>query len=233
MHLDAFTKRAGLSHQHPAPLAQGAVEGLHGASTVAAFGAAPVLPAGQNPDISLPEIREVPAARPPPVGRQLLPQAPSHGRAAVTEHPGHDAPDFALDGQPKPDLALLAAHKCPHLVQLQRRPTLLSPLFRLQLRQQGGGGQGFFWPTGNRHPRHARDPHNAALGVALGQQLVYLRVAHRLDHRRRYEAGLVPAGFALIARVAVFGAVAADVSVAALGAEMLHMNHKPKARLSS
>ena len=144
MHLDAFTERARFAHQHPTPLAQGAIDGLHDAGAAAAFGAAAVLPAGQNTDVAFPQVGEIPAARPAPVGGQLLPQAPGRGPAAVAEYPGHDAAAFALDGQPEPYFVLPGAHKRPHLVQFQRRPPFFSSLLGLQARPAGSGYQGFF-----------------------------------------------------------------------------------------
>ena len=72
MHSDAFTERARFAYQHPTPLAQGADDGFYDARA-AAFGAASVLPAGQKADVTLPQVREIPAALPAPVGRQLVP----------------------------------------------------------------------------------------------------------------------------------------------------------------
>ena len=63
----------------------------------------PPLPTGQNTDAAFPPVGEIPAARPAPVGGQLLPQAPGRGPAAVAEYPGHNAPAFALPiGNPTP-----------------------------------------------------------------------------------------------------------------------------------
>lgn len=144
MHADAFTERARFAHQHPTPLAQGAIEGLHDARAAAAFGAASVLPTGQNTDVAFPKVGEIPAARPAPVGGQLLPQAPGRGPAAVAEYPGHNAPAFAFDGQPAPHVVLPGAHKRLHFVQFQRRPPFFSPLLRPQAQPTGSGRQGFF-----------------------------------------------------------------------------------------
>ena len=144
MHSDTFTERARFADQHPTPLAQGAIGGLHDAHAATACGAASVLPAGQNTDVAFPKVGEIPAVWPAPVGGQLLPQAPGRGLAAVVEYPGHDAPAFALDGQPAPYFVLPGTHKRSSLVQFQRRPPFFSPLLGLQARPAGSGRQGFF-----------------------------------------------------------------------------------------
>ena len=144
MHSDTFTERARFAYQYATPLVQSAIDGLCDARAAAAFGAAAVLPAGQNTDVAFPQVGEIPAARPTPVGGQLPPQAPGRGPATVTKYPGHDAPAFAFDGQPVPHVVLPGIHRCTHLVQFQRRPPFLSPLLGPQARPAGSDRQGFF-----------------------------------------------------------------------------------------
>ena len=130
MHDQRLAEGAGFAHEHAAALAQRTIDGFDDAGAAAAFGTAPVLPTRQHPHVALPQVCEIPAARTPPVPRQLRPQAPGRGRAAVAQHPGHDAPAVALHRQPEPNLALFAAHERPHLIQFQHRPALALPLFR-------------------------------------------------------------------------------------------------------
>jgi hypothetical protein len=95
-------------------------------------------------------------------------------------------------------------------------------------RKRGSWGEAacaFFYPTGNRHPRDACHAGNAALRVALAQQLVHLRILHRFGHGGRREAGLVPAALALVFGMAPSAAIAANVFTAASGAEVLRKNH--------
>ena len=144
MHSDTFTERARFAYQYATPLVQSASDGLCDARAAAAFGAAAVLPAGQNTDVAFPQVGEIPAARPAPVGGPLLPQAPGRGPAAVAKYPGHDAPAFAFDGQPAPHVVLAGTHKRAYLVQLQRRPPFLSSLLGPQARPAGSDRQDFF-----------------------------------------------------------------------------------------
>ena len=153
MHLATFAERARLAHEHLVPLAQGAVEGLHEAGAAAALRTAEVLPTGQSAHVGVPEVGEVPAARPAPVGGQLVPQALRRGPAAVAQHPGHDAPAGPLNGQPEPHFLLPGPHKRPHLVQLQRRPTLSLSFLGPQARRRGRSRQGFFLAAASPAPR--------------------------------------------------------------------------------
>lgn len=138
VHGQGLAKRAGFSDQHPAALAQGAVDGLHNAGTSTAFGTAPVLPAGQHPHVGVPQAREVPAAGPPVGRRQGLPQAPGRRGAPVAQHLGHNAPTFPLNRQPQPNLALFTPHERPQLIEFERCP---APLFPFLGRSCGSGGE--------------------------------------------------------------------------------------------
>ena len=96
-------------------------------------------------------------------------------------------------------------------------------------RRRGKGGRAayaFFYQFGHRHARHAGHAHNAALGIALDQQLFHLRVANGPRHRRRHQAGRVATRRALVLGVALTTAIAPNVFTAACGAEVLRCNHK-------
>ena len=87
------------------------------------------------------------------------------------------------------------------------------------------GSRRFFYLLGNRHTRHAREPGDAARGVALAQQRSNLGVLRGLAHRRRHKQALVAAGRARVLGLTVFTAVAPDVAAAAFGAKMLRVNY--------
>ena len=139
----AFAERARTPHEHTAAVAQLAVEGFDDAGT----GFADDVGSGrQYLPVGPPLVGKV--ARVPVVAtRQCGPQAPQGGRAPRAQHPGRDAPAGALDGQPQPDFAPLAAHERPHFVQFKVFP--LPPL--RPLRQATGQGrsrpQRFFLPV--------------------------------------------------------------------------------------
>ena len=152
---------------------------------------------------------------------QCLPQAPGVGGAAPAQYPGHDAPAGALDGQPEPHFAPPAAHERPHFIQFQGFPLPALGLFWPQARQGRAGHLRFFCQLGHRHARHAGHAHDAALGIALHQQLFHLRITHGPRNGGGRKAGLVATRRALVLGVALAVAVAPDVLTAARGAYML------------
>ena len=91
----------------------------------------------------------------------------------------------------------------------------------------GEGSAAFFYPFGNRHPGHPREPDDAALRVALTKQGIDLGVLGRFTHGRWHEQPLVAARGALVFGLAFFTAIAANCRAAALGAKMLRINHSP------
>ena len=95
-------------------------------------------------------------------------------------------------------------------------------------RKRGSGGEAacaFFYPAGNRHPRHARHAGNTALRIALAQQLVHLRILDRFSHGSGGKTSLVPAAFALVFGMAPSAAITANMFTAAGSTEMLRKNH--------
>ena len=95
-------------------------------------------------------------------------------------------------------------------------------------RRASGGGEGsaaFFYPFGNRHPGHTREPDNAALRVALHQQGIDLGVLRRFADGGRHKQALVPTRRALVLGPAVIAAVASKVVTAAFGTIMGRLNH--------
>lgn len=83
-----------------------------------------------------------------------------------------------------------------------------------------------FCQFGHGHTRNVRSPHDVALGVALNQQLLHLRVAGGSLGRGRYQAGLVATDFLLVLGVVLAAAIAANLVAVAGGALMLRINHK-------
>ena len=61
MHVKRLAERTGLAHQDPAAVAQGAIDRFDDARAAASFGAAAVLPAGQDAHLGLPFVGERPA----------------------------------------------------------------------------------------------------------------------------------------------------------------------------
>ena len=94
--------------------------------------------------------------------------------------------------------------------------------------RQGAGICAFFCQAGHRHARNTRDPHNAALRVALGQQPVHLRVAGSTRHSRGHQPRLVPTSRAAVAGMAVACPVPLKVNAGALGANSRRSYHLPK-----
>ena len=116
-------------YEHGVALTQRAIEGFNDAGLALGFGAGAVRACWQGLGVGGKQVGEVSALAAVAFG-QGLPQVPGRGRVALAQHPSHDAPAGALDGQPKPDLAPLAADKRPHLVQLKRLPAPALGLFR-------------------------------------------------------------------------------------------------------
>ena len=75
----------------------------------------------------------------------------------------------------------------------------------------------FFYQLRDRHPRRARRAHDAALGVALGEQGLDLGILRRFGHGRGHEPRLVAARLTLVLGLAALRSVAADVFAAAAG----------------
>lgn len=92
-------------------------------------------------------------------------------------------------------------------------------------RKRDKGGTAFFCQFRDRYPCHTGRPHDTTLGVALDQQLGYLLILRRFCHCCRREPRLITARFALILGVALATAVASNMFAAALGAEVLGINH--------
>ena len=221
VHLQAFAEGTALSHEHAAAVTQRTVDGLDDAGLSFALGARPVLVTGHDGGVGFPLIGEVPAV-PPVAPGQLLPKATHRGLAPAAQRPGHDAPAGPPDGQPKPNLATFAPHKGPQLVEFEHFPVF----FRAQARQRGAIAQRFFYPLGNAHARNASHALDAALRIALAQQLVDLCVLRGLGHGNGYKTRLVAAGFALVAGMALTVPVPLNLVTAAFGAEVLRINHK-------
>ena len=98
-------------------------------------------------------------------------------------------------------------------------------------RKRGKGGRAacaFFYQFGHRHARHAGCTRNAALRVALDQELFHLPVANGSRRRCWLKPGLVPAGFALVLGVAGRTAVAPNLFAAVRGTQVLCYHHKQK-----
>ena len=91
---------------------------------------------------------------------------------------------------------------------------------------RGAIAQRFFYPLGNAHARNAGHALDAALRIALAQQLVDLCVLRGLGHGNGYKTRLVAAGFALVAGMALAVPVPLNLVTAAFGAEVLRINHK-------
>ena len=137
MHFQAFTERTTFAHEYAAALAQGAINRLHDAGLAFAFGARPVLVAGQDLGVGFPLVGKVPAA--PTIARGPgLPEAARRGFAPTAQRPGHDAPAGPFDGQPEPDFALFAPHKRPRLIEFERLPAPFPRFFRPRALSLGG-----------------------------------------------------------------------------------------------
>ena len=156
---------------------------------------------------------------------QLPPEAAQGRFAPAAQRPAHDAPPGPFDDQPKPHLALFVSYEAPQLIAFQHFPPLALGGGRAAGRTGRRGIHRFFYPLGNRHTRHAREPSDAARGVALAQQRSNLGVLRGLAHRRRHAQALVAAGRARVLGLTVFTAVAPDVAAASFGAKMLRVNH--------
>ena len=222
MHLQRLAKRTGFADKYDAALTQGTSDRFDDAGAAASFGTAPVLPAGQCADIRFPAVGEGPAVAVVTAGQGLL-QPP--GRVALAQHPGHDAPAGPFDGQPKPDFALFAAHEGPHLLKFKRLPPLALRPFWPQPGQRRRVRQGFFYPARHRHADHASHAPDAALGVALQQEPVDLRVLRGLVHGRRHKPGLVPTRLARVLGMALAATVASNLFTATCGTQMSRRNH--------
>jgi len=72
---------------------------------------------------------------------------------------------------------------------------------------------------------------DAALGIALDQQGLDLRVLHRFAHGGRHEPRLVAAGLARVAGMTAAVIVAADFRTAAFGASVNCRDHEPHTKL--
>ena len=59
--------------------------------------------------------------------QQRGPQAAGRGRAPTVQHPDNNLLGGPLHGQPQPNIALLAAHKCLHLIGFQCRMFFNAP----------------------------------------------------------------------------------------------------------
>ena len=81
-------------------------------------------------------------------------------------------------------------------------------------RRRGNAGLGccaFFCQLGHRHARNARGPYDAALRVALDQQLFRLGVARGARRTRRVQIALVGARLAMVLGPPVAAAVLAHL----------------------
>ena len=149
MHGQAFAERTRLADQYAAPVAQRAVERFHDAGLATALGTGPVGSGRQHRRVRFPGIgviRRIVLI----TSRQLLEEPPARSRAPAPQHPAHDAPRGAHNGQPQPDFTLALADEGPHFVQLQhrRRPFRFGPApDRFNRRCVRRFRQGFFLPT--------------------------------------------------------------------------------------
>ena len=123
----ALAERTGAAYEPATAMPQLAVEGLDHARTVLAD---VVSSGGQYLRVGTPGIGKVACVAVVAAG-QRLPE-PRKRCGAPAQHPGHDAPAGALNGQPKPHLALLATHKRPHFIAFRRFPALALRFFRPQ-----------------------------------------------------------------------------------------------------
>lgn len=114
VHGEGETERTGLAHG--TALAQRAVHRFDDAGLAAAFGAGPVGVGRKHSAIRLPLIGEIPRAR-VIMSWQRPPEPTGCCRTTGAQHPRDNAPGVALDSQPQPHFAALAAHKRPHLIQ--------------------------------------------------------------------------------------------------------------------
>ena len=220
-----FAERAAFADQHTTALAQGAIQGFNDGDLAFALGAGPVRTGGKGLGVSRKQVCEVPAVAAVAVG-QGLPEAAGRGRIAPAQDPSHDAPTGLFHGQPKPKLAPFTAHKCPHLIEFKRFPP---PALRFFGRSRDNGGRAccaFSCQFGRLHARHAGYAHDAALRIALGQELFSLRVAGRPFGGDRRKQGLVAAGFTLVTGVPAAMPVAPNLFAAAASAKTLSLHHK-------
>ncbi|MDJ0367074.1 hypothetical protein QMK33_18140 [Hymenobacter sp. H14-R3] len=105
-------------------------------------------------------------------------------------------------------------------------PTAFSaPFLTADGAKPGLQGRLFFYPARNGHARNPGCPHDAALRIALFQQLIHLRILGGFGHGRGLEASLVAARFALVAGVPLAMAIAPNLVAATFGAKMLCVNH--------
>ena len=77
------------------------------------------------------------------------------------------------------------------------------------------GSCAFFYQLSHGHARNARGPHDAALRIALDQELIYLGVAHDTPRARRVHVALEGARLALVLGIAPATAVLAYLLAAA------------------
>lgn len=225
VHGQGFAERAAFVDQYTAALAQGAIQGFNDGGLAFALGARPVRTGGKGLGVSRKQVREVPAVAAVAVG-QVLPEAAGRGRIAPAQDPSHDAPTGLFHGQPKSNLAPFAAHKRPHLIEFKRFPPPALRFFWPQPGQRRAGLLRIFCQFGHRHARHAGYVHDAALRVALGQELFYLRVAGRPFGGGRRKPGLVAASFALVTGVPAAMPVALNLFAVAASAKMLSRHHE-------
>ena len=176
----------------------------------------PVVVGRQDLGVGLPLVGVV-AAVVPVASRERGPQALRGGGPPTAQHPGHDAARGPFDRRPQPDFALAPPDEGPQLIQFQgfRSPAL--GLFRPATRQPGRGQRRFFLSAWRWSPRHAGGAHNAALGVALGEQGFDLGILRRLGHGRWHKPRLVSTRLALVLWLAALRTIAANVFAAAAG----------------
>ena len=178
MHLDAFTERARFTYQHPAPLAQGVIDGLHEARAAAACGAAAVLPAGLRRCCQR-------GKTPTSLSYRLVKyqQRGSRQRAGGCCHKRRAAARLRRlsrsTASQSHTLCFLAPTNVQILSNFSAGHHFLAPFLGLQ-----AAPAGLFFSRPNRAPRDGGCPHNTALRVAPGLQLVHLRVLRRWRWRR-------------------------------------------------
>ena len=124
----ALAERTGAAHEHATAMPQLAVEGLAHARTGLADA---VSSGGQYLRVGTPGIGKVARVTVVAAGQRLSEPRKRCG-ASAAQHPSHDAPAGALNGQPAPHLALLATHKRPHFIEFQGFPPLALRFFRPQ-----------------------------------------------------------------------------------------------------
>ena len=170
------------------------------------------------------QVRKIPAMTAVSLG-QSRPEAAGRGRVGP-------APKPRCVGWPVPRPA--TARPCaacgPQTVTSQpvlTLPTGCAAPFSAAGGARAGALAALFGQFGHSHAGHAGHARNAALRIALGQQLFHLGVTGRPLGSSRHKLGLVAAGLALVAGVPAAVPVAPNMLAAATGTKVLSNHHQP------